>query len=207
GLRQPVHAKPQSSSEFGLVSNLQHVEQQCLTRSRRAGQSAHPVDSHKTESGFGSQLVAEKCVQRGEGQHRRDDLKLGTEPGLQHIHKATGLRIKIGLQIRPDQFGAKPPEAMPKLQLSTFLRGALSQGPGHEQKMTHWKFIAEHSTGAGYTCGTDVGVLNRPTTSSRRTTRTSRPRVGSPCDCQCVWYSSASSNRPSRFSGKSVSSS
>jgi hypothetical protein len=36
---------------------------------------------------------------------------------------------------------------VPELQLGTFLRGAFSQGPGHEQKMTHSKFIAEDSAG------------------------------------------------------------
>src|SRR6185503_19758897 len=51
------------------------------------------------------------------------------------------------------------------------------------------------------------GYQGKPSTSSHRTTQVSRPRVGIPYVCQCVWYSSASSNRPSRFSGKSVSSS
>jgi hypothetical protein len=157
-LGQPMHAQPQPSSEFGLVGNLQHAEQQRLTRSRRAGQSAYPVDSHKAESGFGSQLVAEEWIQLGEVQRRRHDLKIGTEPGLQYIHKATGFRIKISLQICPDQLSAEPPEAVPKLQLGTFVRGALSQGPGHEQKMTHWRFIAENSAGAGDTCGADARV-------------------------------------------------
>jgi hypothetical protein len=60
---------------------------------------------------------------------------------------ATGFRIEIGLQIRPDQLSAEPPEIVPKLQLGAFLRGPFSQGPGHEQKMAHWKFIAENSTG------------------------------------------------------------
>jgi hypothetical protein len=36
---------------------------------------------------------------------------------------------------------------VPELQLGTFLRGSFSQGPGYEQKMTHWRFIAEYSAG------------------------------------------------------------
>jgi hypothetical protein len=36
---------------------------------------------------------------------------------------------------------------VPKLQVGTFLRGAFSQGPGHEQKMTHLRFIVEQSAG------------------------------------------------------------
>jgi hypothetical protein len=41
---------------------------------------------------------------------------------------------------------------VPELQLGTFLRGSFSQGPGYEQKMTHWRFIAEYSAGGGHPC-------------------------------------------------------
>src|ERR1041384_313225 len=149
-----MHTQPQSSSEFGLIGNLQHVEQQRLTRNRRTDQPARLLDSHEAKSGLSSQFITEKRIQRGIVQHRRHYSELGIDPDLQHIHKSPGLLIKICVKIRSDQLGAESPEAATELQLSAFHRGAFPQGPGHKQKMTHWAFIAEDSAGGCDTWGT-----------------------------------------------------
>jgi hypothetical protein len=57
-----MHAQFQSPSEFGLIGNLEHVEQQRLTCSRGTGESTYAVDSHKAKPRLSSQLVTEEGI-------------------------------------------------------------------------------------------------------------------------------------------------
>src|ERR1043165_4135468 len=97
-----MHAQFQPSSEFGLIGNLQYIEQQRLAHNGRTGQSTHLLDSHESKSGLSSQLVTEECIQRGEFQHWRHQSELIVDPNLQHVHESAASRIEIWLKIRSD---------------------------------------------------------------------------------------------------------
>src|ERR1051325_10098230 len=119
-----MHAQPQSSSEFGLIGNLQHVEQQRLTRNRRTDQPARLLDSHEAKSGLSSQFITEKRIQRGIVHHRRHYSELGIDPDLQHIHKSPGLLIEMCVKILSNQLGTEPQGVEPDLlrtNLHTYL--------------------------------------------------------------------------------------
>jgi len=114
---------------------------------------------------FRPELILEKVVQCGEVLDGRHDHKFGTETDLEDVHQPMRLRGEIGLEVRSNQGGAQPPQAVRELKVRTLLGSPFTQRGNNEQEVAH--DVSTDGTGSTAAADHPVGKLGaavRPNT-------------------------------------------